>query len=50
MMVTAVVVLPSPLEAVTVWDVRGWTAEGVPLIKPVEGLIDRPGGSGGLTE
>lgn len=36
--------------AVTVYDVEGDTAVGVPLISPVEGSNDRPAGSVGVID
>ena len=36
--------------AVTVYDVEGDTAVGVPLILPVEGSSDRPAGSVGVID
>jgi|TARA_A200000159_G_scaffold71706_1_gene66567 hypothetical protein len=38
------------LVAVTVYDVEGDTAVGVPLILPVEGSNDRPAGSVGVID
>ena len=48
-MVTSAVVLPPVLEAVTVYVAEDVTAEGVPLMAPVDESIERPDGSEGDT-